>query len=87
MERSVRVKPGVQLQSSLMRFIDRKGQGIIKRLRRFAHRAAEILRPRLNLRSVERIAHRPNLKHDRVQLQLSRLVEDGDQLRLLLLGA
>ncbi len=66
-----------------MRLVDRELERIVKRLRRLAHVAREILRPRLELRRIERVGRRPNLQDDRVEIQLDRLVENRDQLMLL----
>ena len=46
-------------------------------------RAGQVFRPRLQLGRVQRVAHRPDLEDDGVQLQVYRFVEDGQQLRLL----
>jgi len=70
----------MQFQSSLVCFFDRELQRVIKRLRRFAHRAREIFRPRFDWRSVQCIASRANLEDNRVEPQLRRTVENRQQL-------
>ena len=55
---AIRIEPDVQLQPAPMRLLDRELERIVKRLGRLAHSARKKLRPRLQLRRVQRIGLR-----------------------------
>jgi len=84
MARAERIEPRVQLQPAFVRRANRERERIKKRLRRAPLRAGEIFRPRLERRGVKRIAHRPHLEQNRVEMQLRRAVEQRKQFRFLL---
>ncbi len=86
MQRAKRVKPRMQFESPFMRFVHCKRQRIIVWLRCLTHFSGQILRPRFDLRIVERVAVGPHLKYHRVELQRCRFFQHGHQFRLLSLS-
>ncbi len=83
--RAIRIEPRVQFQTALVRFRHGKFERIVKRFRRLAHGAGEIVRPRLEFRRIKSIARRTHLENHRVQVQLHRAIQQGEQFLLLLL--
>ena len=83
MQRAERIEPRMQFKSAPVRLFDRKGERVIKRLRRPPHRAGEIFRPRLDGRGIHRVGRRTHLKNNCVQLQLHRAIQQRSQLGLL----
>jgi hypothetical protein len=84
--RAVRIEPRVQLESTLVRLLDRERQRIPRRLRPSPLPPRDVLRPRLVRRRIQRIGPRPNMKHDRVHIERDGPVENGQQLALLFPG-
>src|SRR5260221_13890104 len=83
----IRIKPGVQFQPAFVRFFYGERQRVIKWQRRLAHRACEVFRPWFQTRGVKRIARRPDLENDGIELELHGAVKERQQFRFLLYGA
>src|SRR6266566_8987978 len=79
----IRIKPRVQFQPALVRFFYGKRQRVIKWQRRLPDRAGEVLRPWLKTRGVKRIARRPYLENDGIELELHGAVKERQQFRFL----
>ena len=73
---AVRVEPGVELESARVSLTDREGQRVVEGLRGLADRPRQVARPGLELRGVEGVAGRADLKHDRVQPDGLRAIEE-----------
>ena len=80
--RPIRIEPRMDENAAFMCLGDQKRERV-ERLR-LSHLPGQKLRPRLELRSIDRIRHRPHLKDDGVEPQLFSEIENRDQLRLLL---
>ena len=74
---AVGIEPRVQLKAPTVRGGDPLAQRIVERLGRAALFPGEKLRPRLERRRIDRIGGRAHLKHDRVEAQGLRAVENG----------
>ena len=81
---AVGIEPRVQLKAPTVRGGDPLAQRIVERLGRAALFPGEKLRPRLERRRIDRIGGRAHLKHDRVEAQGLRAVENGEHLGTLL---
>ena len=87
MQHAIRVDPGVQFQSTSVRFGHSEGQRIVKGFRRLAHRARQIFRPGFDLRCVKSITCWTHLKYDSIESHLHSAVQNSEHLDLLLPSA
>ena len=83
---AVRIDPCVQLQTALMRCGYPVAEDVKAAVRRLTGRAADVAAPRKQLRRIQRIGGRPNLKEYRVQAHCGNIVQLGVGLGLELVG-
>ena len=79
-----RIEPGVKFKPALVRLRNGESQWIVCRLRRLAHTAGQVLRPRFQVRRVKGIGGWTYLKDDGVEAQGHSLIEQRAQFGLLL---